>query len=241
MSEGTSALTVRGSSAIARRFASGRHRRRWISYVAWWLADPRLPQWQTCGAQALPLVCRPRSHTGLVAPHPGAEDISPDFSGVAMNDKKRNSDPSNAEDAFERAAGSGAWGGDDIDQMSPTEQSPESEQGDGSSAPDTGSDVAELSTRDDWRRRVDEQRDKHLRLAAEYDNFRKRAAKERQEAGWRAQAEMVRGLIEALDDLTRFAHVDPATVDSATVVQGADMVEKKMMKSLAGHGLEVID
>jgi molecular chaperone GrpE len=158
-----------------------------------------------------------------------------------MNDKKRNSDPSNSEDAFERAAGSGAWGDDDIDRMSPTEQSPESEQGDGSSAPDTGSDVAELSTRDEWRRRVDEQRDKHLRLAAEYDNFRKRAAKERQEAGWRAQGEMVRGLIEALDDLSRFAHVDPATVDSSTVVQGADMVEKKMMKSLAGHGLEVID
>jgi molecular chaperone GrpE len=158
-----------------------------------------------------------------------------------MNDKKRKSNPSNSEDAFERAADGGAWRGDDDDQMSPTEQSPESEQGDGSSAPDTGSDVAELSTRDDWRRRADEERDKHLRLAAEYDNFRKRAARERQEAGGRAQGEMVRGLIEALDDLSRFAHVDPTTVDASTVVQGADMVEKKMMKSLAGHGLEVID
>jgi molecular chaperone GrpE len=158
-----------------------------------------------------------------------------------MNDKKRNSDPSNSEDAFERAAGGGAWGSEDVNEMSPTEQSPESEQSDGSAAPDTTSDVAELSTRDDWRRRVDEQRDKHLRLAAEYDNFRKRAAKERQEAGWRAQGEMVRGLLEALDDLARFAHVDPATVDSSTVVQGAEMVERKMMKSLAGHGLEVID
>ena len=159
-----------------------------------------------------------------------------------MNDKKRNSDPSNSEDAFERAAGSGAWEREDVDQMSaPTEQSPESEQGDGSSAPDTGSDVAELSSREDWRRRVEEQRDKHLRLAAEYDNFRKRAARERQEAGWRAQGEMARGLIEALDDLSRFAHVDPATVDAATVVEGADMVERKILKSLAGHGLEVVD
>jgi molecular chaperone GrpE len=103
------------------------------------------------------------------------------------------------------------------------------------------SDVAELSTRDEWQRKVDEQRDKHLRLAAEYDNFRKRAARERQEAGWRAQGEMVRGLIDALDDLTRFAHVDPTSVDAATVVQGVDMVERKMLKSLAGHGLEVVD
>jgi molecular chaperone GrpE len=157
-----------------------------------------------------------------------------------MNDTKRNPDPSNSEDAYERGTrGSASVNGED--DQAPTEQSPVTEQGDGSSAPDTGSDVAELSTRDEWQRKVDEQRDKHLRLAAEYDNFRKRAARERQEAGWRAQGEMARGLIDALDDLTRFAHVDPDTVDAATVVQGVDMVERKILKSLAGHGLEVID
>ena len=157
-----------------------------------------------------------------------------------MNDTKRNPDPSNSEDAYERGApGSASVNGED--DQSPTDQAPVTEQGDGSGAPDTESDVAELSTRDEWQRKVDEQRDKHLRLAAEYDNFRKRAAKERQEAGWRAQGEMVRGLIDALDDLTRFAHVDPASVDAATVVQGVDMVERKMLKSLAGHGLEVVD
>jgi molecular chaperone GrpE len=157
-----------------------------------------------------------------------------------MNEKKRNSDPSESEDAFEPGASGGTWN-DDAEQANPTEQAPATEQGDGSLAPDTGSDVAELSTSADWQRRVDEHRDKHLRLAAEYDNFRKRAARERQEAGWRAQGEMVRGLIDALDDLSRFAHVDPSTVDAETVVQGVDMVERKMLKSLAGHGLEVVD
>jgi molecular chaperone GrpE len=88
---------------------------------------------------------------------------------------------------------------------------------------------------------VAEQRDKYVRLAAEYDNFRKRAAKERQEAGWRAQGDLVRGLIEALDDLARFAHVDPSTVTSTLVVDGIAMVEKKIFKSLAGHGLELIN
>ena len=132
-------------------------------------------------------------------------------------------------------------GGEDTEQAPPTEQAPATEQGDGSSAPDTASDVADLSNRADWKHQVDHERDRYLRLAAEYDNFRKRAVRERQEAGWRAQGEMVRGLIEALDDLARFAHVDPATVDPATIVQGVDMVERKMMKSLAGHGLEVLD
>src|SRR6266566_3032729 len=85
------------------------------------------------------------------------------------------------------------------------------------------------------------ERDKYLRLAAEYDNYRKRSAKERQDAGSRAQADLVRQLIEALDDVARFAHVDPATTDSTTIVQGVDMVEKKLLKALGNAGLEVIN
>ena len=85
------------------------------------------------------------------------------------------------------------------------------------------------------------ERDKYLRLAAEYDNYRKRSAKERQDAGTRAQADLVRQLIEALDDVARFAHVDPATTDAGTIVQGVDMVEKKLLKALGGAGLEIIN
>jgi molecular chaperone GrpE len=85
------------------------------------------------------------------------------------------------------------------------------------------------------------ERDKYLRLAAEYDNYRKRSQKERQDAGARAQAELVRQLIEALDDVARFAHVDPSSTDAATVVQGVDMVEKKLLKALGNAGLEVIN
>jgi molecular chaperone GrpE len=88
---------------------------------------------------------------------------------------------------------------------------------------------------------VSAERDKHLRLAAEFDNFRKRMIRERQEAGGKAQADLVLGLLEVLDDIMRFAHLDPATVDSATVVQGVAMVERKLFKSLAGHGLEIVD
>jgi molecular chaperone GrpE len=88
---------------------------------------------------------------------------------------------------------------------------------------------------------LDAQRDRYLRLAAEYDNFRKRAQRERQEAGQRAQAELVKQLVDALDDLARFAHVDPGTVDAATVVQGADMVEKKLLKALGAAGLTIIN
>lgn len=86
-----------------------------------------------------------------------------------------------------------------------------------------------------------EQQDRFLRLAAEYDNFRKRTVRERQDAELRGMGVLIRGMLDALDDLGRFAHVDPATVEAETIVQGADMVEKKLLKTLAGHGLEVVN
>jgi len=39
----------------------------------------------------------------------------------------------------------------------------------------------------------------------------------------------------------RFAHVDPDTVEAGTVVKGAEMVEKKLLKSLGTAGLEIVD
>lgn len=91
------------------------------------------------------------------------------------------------------------------------------------------------------RRQVEEQRDKYLRLAAEYDNFRKRAIRERNEASSRGQAELARHVLEPLDDLARFAHLDPAATDAKTIVEGAAMVERKLLKVLGAAGLEVVD
>jgi molecular chaperone GrpE len=106
----------------------------------------------------------------------------------------------------------------------------------GEPEPDQGTSVAPGAEA-----QLDEQRDKYLRLAAEYDNFRKRTLRERQDAGARAQAELAKHFIDALDDLARFAHIDPATVDPATVVHGVELVERKLLKALAAVGLQVID
>jgi molecular chaperone GrpE len=86
-----------------------------------------------------------------------------------------------------------------------------------------------------------EEHEKFLRLAAEYDNFRKRSVRERQEAELRGMSTLIRGILDPLDDLGRFAHVDPVTTDVTTLQQGVEMVEKKLLKSLAGHGLEIVN
>ncbi|HUQ48293.1 MAG TPA: nucleotide exchange factor GrpE [Gemmatimonadaceae bacterium] len=90
-------------------------------------------------------------------------------------------------------------------------------------------------------RELTTERDKHLRLAAEFDNFRRRNLKEKMEAEARGQAELARMILDPLDDIARFAHVDPAVTESKTVVEGVEMVEKKLDKALRGAGLEPVN
>lgn len=84
-------------------------------------------------------------------------------------------------------------------------------------------------------------RDRHLRLAADFDNFRKRATKERAEVWAKAQADLVLRLADALDDLARFAHVNPADTDAGKLHAGVDMVERKLWKELGVLGVSRID
>jgi molecular chaperone GrpE len=83
--------------------------------------------------------------------------------------------------------------------------------------------------------------DRYLRLAAEFENYRKRVERERGEAWVRAQAQLAERLLEPLDDLQRIADFDPATTPAAALHEGAEMVEKKFLRALEAAGLEVID
>ena len=93
----------------------------------------------------------------------------------------------------------------------------------------------------DAERVLAEQKDKYLRLYAEYDNFRKRAVRDRQDAEKMGMGAVMKGLLETLDDLGRVAHMTPEGADAKSVLEGIAMVERKLLKSLAGHGLEVVD
>lgn len=93
----------------------------------------------------------------------------------------------------------------------------------------------------DFAKQLEDQRDKYLRLAAEYDNYRKRTSKERADAEARGQSNLVLRLLEAIDDIARFADIDPASTDATTLHKGIEMVEQKLLKVLGAAGLEVIN
>lgn len=84
-------------------------------------------------------------------------------------------------------------------------------------------------------------RDRHLRLAAEFDNYRKRVERERADNIARAQAQVLERLLEPLDDLMRIADFDPATTPSGALHEGAEMVEKKFMRAMEAVGVEPIE
>ena len=82
--------------------------------------------------------------------------------------------------------------------------------------------------------------DRNLRLAAEFDNFRKRTARERLELTDRAQAALVMKLLDILDDVDRIVASDPSTPAPA-LLEATLLVDKKLRKELEAAGLERID
>ncbi len=93
----------------------------------------------------------------------------------------------------------------------------------------------------DIKAEVEEMRERYLRLAAEYDNFRKRTERERLEARDRHQAQIVEGLLESIDDLRRVADFSAGSTSVEALLEGVNMVERKFLKALEGSGLEMIE
>lgn len=91
------------------------------------------------------------------------------------------------------------------------------------------------------RRELDELNDRHLRLAAEFDNFRRRSQTEMSQSGTRAQANLVGGFLDVLDDFERVATLDPEQATVQSVLEGVQLMEQKLHRALTGAGLELVD
>jgi molecular chaperone GrpE len=84
-------------------------------------------------------------------------------------------------------------------------------------------------------------RDKHLRLVAEFNNFRRRTEQERLGAWARAQADLVAKFLDVLDDLNRVAQLDLSNATVDAIMEGIDLVERKFVRVLEDSGVEVIN
>ena len=87
----------------------------------------------------------------------------------------------------------------------------------------------------------DQARDRHLRLAADFDNYRKRTEDRLRQRWDRAQADLVSRMLDPLDDLLRVTALEPESASVEAIVEGVDLVERKFFRVLEEAGVEVVD
>ncbi|MBT2558555.1 nucleotide exchange factor GrpE [Hymenobacter sp. ISL-91] len=80
-------------------------------------------------------------------------------------------------------------------------------------------------------------KDKYLRLAAEFENYKRRTSKERIDLFKSANQELMAVLLPVLDDLDRARHHTQTTDDAGTVREAFDIIQNKLGKTLEQKGL----
>jgi len=85
-----------------------------------------------------------------------------------------------------------------------------------------------------------EARNRYLRLAADFENYKKRARQEQLDTIQHASAELIARLLPALDDLRSALDHKPAGVDAAWA-RGIELAVRKLEEAMASHGLQPID
>lgn len=101
--------------------------------------------------------------------------------------------------------------------------------------------VVELSVEEQLKAQVEETNDKYIRLLAEFDNFKRRTAKERIELFKTANAETVKSLITVLDDFDRAQKSIDSAVDIDAVKEGLKLVHLKLKSTLNAQGLSEME
>jgi molecular chaperone GrpE len=86
-----------------------------------------------------------------------------------------------------------------------------------------------------------EAKDKYLRLVAEFDNFRRRTAKERNELSQTAGRDIIQSLLVVLDDTDRAAKQLEASNDIEQVREGISLVFNKLHATLHNRGLRKME
>ena len=88
---------------------------------------------------------------------------------------------------------------------------------------------------------VSELKDKYLRLAAEFDNYKRRMSKERLELMDTAAKDTIAAMLPVLDDFDRAAKANETATEVAGVVEGFKLIHNRMLNILKQRGLVEMD
>ena len=98
-----------------------------------------------------------------------------------------------------------------------------------------------ISKEDKLQADLEEQKDKYIRLFAEFDNFKRRNAKERMELIQTAGKEVITSLLDVLDDSDRAEKQMQTTADINQIKEGVQLVFNKLRNIVQSKGLKAME
>ncbi len=90
-------------------------------------------------------------------------------------------------------------------------------------------------------RQRDDYYDRLLRKTAEFDNYRKRIERERQQVTESAAADLIAELLPLVDDLERALRADPGTDGADAYRRGVELIHRQLLELLRKRGVREID
>ena len=88
---------------------------------------------------------------------------------------------------------------------------------------------------------IEEQKDKYLRLSAEFDNYRKRTMKEKAELILNGGEKSLGSILPVIDDFERAIKTMETATDVSAVKEGVELIYNKFMSVMAQNGVKVIE
>ena len=96
--------------------------------------------------------------------------------------------------------------------------------------------VEETAEVNPWEEKYNAERDAHLRVAAEYDNFRKRTVKEKEQSYGNGKADAVAKILPIYDNLERALN---QPTEDAAYKKGVEMTMTELVKIFTNLGVEI--
>lgn len=119
---------------------------------------------------------------------------------------------------------------------------------DGQSQNEQAEDAAPLTREEELEKELEkaqaeneEQKDKYLRLSAEFDNYRKRTMKEKAELILNGGEKSLSSILPVVDDFERALKMMETATDVNAVKEGVELIYNKFMAVLAQNGVKVIE
>lgn len=91
------------------------------------------------------------------------------------------------------------------------------------------------------REQIELMSDKYLRLLAEFENFKKRTLREKEELYKTASSKIITAILPVIDDIDRALLTVNETQDTKSIIEGFQLIAKKFKGILLQYGLEPIE